>query len=203
MRGLYSVKPWFVRRLRRVEDLLVARRVSPDRLTAAAVVVSILCGAVLALGGAVEEPGLWLLVPPLAVVRLALNALDGSLARRTGSGRPFGEVMNEMGDRAADAAMLAPLGLVVSPALALGALSAALFASAAGLLGSAVAGARLSGGPMGKVDRVAVLACAAPVAALAATPQLFVIALWLILVGSIWTAVIRVVSLARTAGGER
>ena len=203
MSGLYAIKPWFVSRLRRVEDIFVARGVSPDRISLAAVVASVLCGLALALGGALGEPRLWLLVPPLALARLALNALDGSVARRLENGSPFGEVVNEMGDRAADAAMLASLGFVVTPALALGALSAALCASAAGLLGSATGGDRLSGGPMGKADRVAVIVCASVVAGATGTPTAFVVALWVVAVGSLITAFLRVSSLRRSLGGAR
>jgi len=202
MVGLYGVKPWFVRRLRRVEDIFVARGISADSISVAAVAVSLLCGLALALGGALEEPRLWLLVPPLGFVRLALNALDGSVARRVGSGRPFGEVLNEMGDRIADAAMLAPLALVATPALALGALSAVLLTSIAGLLGRAVGGARISGGPMGKADRVAVIAGASLVAGVTGERGAFLAALWLILVGALLTSLFRVRSLRHQVGGE-
>ena len=197
MSGLYSVKPWFVRRLRGIEDALVERRVSPDTLTIAAIGVSVATGAVLAAGGALSEPLLWLLVPPLGLVRLALNALDGAVARRIGGGSPFGEVMNEMGDRLGDVALIAPLAFVISPALALSALACALLASAAGVAGRSVSGVRLAGGPMGKADRVAVLAVSAGAAALTASTLPFVIAAWVIAAGSVVTMGLRIATLAR------
>ena len=33
MNGLYAIKPWYTRRLRRLVDLAVARRISPDVFT--------------------------------------------------------------------------------------------------------------------------------------------------------------------------
>jgi phosphatidylglycerophosphate synthase len=39
---------------------------------------------------------------PLAIGRLAANALDGLVARRTGLARPWGEVYNECCDRISD-----------------------------------------------------------------------------------------------------
>lgn len=197
MSGLYSVKPWFVRRLHRIEDALVERRVSPDSLTIAAVGVSAAAGALLAAGGALSEPLLWLLVPPLGLVRLALNALDGAVARRSGGGSPFGEVMNEMGDRLADVALIAPLAFVISPALALSALACALLASAAGVAGRTVAGVRLAGGPMGKADRVAVVALSAGAAALTESTLPLEIAAWAIAAGSVLTTGLRIAMLAR------
>jgi CDP-diacylglycerol--glycerol-3-phosphate 3-phosphatidyltransferase len=197
MSGLYSVKPWFVRRLRRVEDLLVERRVSPDTLSVVAVVVSVAAGAALAAGGVLSEPLLWLLVPPLGIVRLALNALDGAVARRIGGGRPFGDVMNEMSDRISDVAMLAPLAFVVEPGVAFAALTGALLASAAGCAGRAVRGDRMAGGPMGKADRVAVVAVASAAAALASSSAPLELAAWTIAGGSLLTMVARVARLSR------
>ena len=104
--GLYAVKPRFVRRLAPVEDALVARRVPADVLTAAGLGASVLAGVAIAAGAVLDEPALWLAVAPLGALRLALNALDGSVARRTGTARPFGLVLNEMADRVGDAVAL-------------------------------------------------------------------------------------------------
>lgn len=197
MIGLYSIKPWFVRRLRRIEDALVERRVSPDALTIAAVVVSALAGAAVAAGGALSQPLLWLLVPPLGLVRLALNALDGAVARRNGGGRPFGEVMNEIGDRLADVALIAPLGFVTGPVPACAALTCALLASAAGSASRLVTGERASGGPMGKADRVAVVALASAAGALSASTFPFVVGAAVIAAGSVLTMTLRLTELSR------
>lgn len=197
MRGLYSIKPWFVRRLRRAEDALVRRGASPDTLSAAAVVVSLLAGAALAVGGALEEPLWWLLVPPLGLVRLALNALDGAVARRTGGGRPFGEVVNEISDRVSDVALLGPLAFVVEPVLAFSALTCALLASAAACAGRAVTGRRVTGGVMAKADRVAVVAVAALAGSVTSSSTPLAFAAWVVALGSAATCVARLVTLSR------
>jgi CDP-diacylglycerol--glycerol-3-phosphate 3-phosphatidyltransferase len=197
MRGLYAAKPWFVRRLRGIEDILVTRNVSADALTIAAVVISLVSGVLLGLGGLLEQPALWLFVPLLGLARLALNALDGSIARRTASARPFGQVLNEMGDRLSDVALLAPLALFVPPVLALGALVMTLMASAAGLLGVGTIGARLSNGPMGKADRVAVISIASLLAVATSSHQPFVVASIVIAIGSAVTASYRLAHLRK------
>lgn len=189
--GLYSIKPWFVRKLRRLEDALVARRVHPNAITGGAVGVSVLAGAALAAGGLTHEPAWWLAIPPLALARLALNALDGAVARRTGRGGPSGMVINELGDRVSDTAMMVPAGCFVRPGLVLGAVAAGYLTSITGLLGAAARGERLQGGPMGKADRVAVLAAAAVVAALLGSPMPIVAGLWTILCGSLLTTLLR------------
>src|SRR4051794_1404096 len=109
MLGLYHIKPRFQQVLGGLADGLVARRVHPDRLTAAALGLSLLGGA--ALVGAPSPPALLLLTPPLALARTALNALDGMVARRGGWARPWGEVLNESSDRLADVALFAGVAL--------------------------------------------------------------------------------------------
>ena len=198
--GIYDIKPWFVRKLRRVEDLLVARRVSPAVITIWAVIASVAAGAALAAGGITRDYSWWFLVPPLAIVRLALNALDGSVARRTGRTSKSGAVANEMGDRAADTALIVPAAFVVSPTLALGATAAAYLTSLTGVLGMAVGTGRLNGGPMGKADRVALVALGAGVGAAAASPRPLEVTLVVLLVGCAVTIATRIRALV---GGER
>ena len=201
MSGLYSIKPWFVRRLRPREDALVERGTSPDSLTIAAVVVSATAGAAIAAGAIASRPVLWLLVPPLGLVRLALNALDGAVARRSGSVRPFGEVMNEIGDRLSDVALVAPLSFVTGPAPAFGALTCALLASAAGSAGRSVAGERAQGGPMGKADRVAVVVVAAAAGAVSGSTLPFHGAAAIVGAGSLVTMTVRLAGLSRRQAG--
>ena len=191
MMGLYSIKPWFVPRLRRVEDALVARRVSPDALTAAAVAASLAAGAAIAVGGLANHPMLWLAVPPLVLVRLALNALDGSIARRTGRARPMGAALNEIGDRVGDAAMIGAVGFVAQPALAASAVGSSFLASFTGVLALALIGRRDSGGPAGKADRAIWVATGAAAGALADSALPFTVVLWAIVAGGIVTAAAR------------
>jgi CDP-diacylglycerol--glycerol-3-phosphate 3-phosphatidyltransferase len=198
--SLYAIKPWFVARLRRIEDALVGRAVSADSLSYAAVVTSIVAGGALVTGAALDEPLVWLAVAPLCVVRLALNALDGSVARRTGTARTFGVVLNEVADRAADAALIGSLGFVVSPVLAVGAVAAAFGVSLTGVLALALTGTRATSGPMGKADRTAVVAAAATGAAVTGSTVFLVAGLTVILVGSLGTAARRVRALHREVG---
>ena len=196
--GLYALKPWFVIRLRRAEDLLSARRVAPDAVTAAGMIAGVLAGAAIALGGILNQPIVWLAVPFLAVLRLACNALDGSVARRTGTARPAGVVVNEVADRIADAALIGGAAFVVDPGLAFGAVAVAFLTSVTGVLALAVVGERATSGPMGKADRTMVVAVAA-VAAPVAGPVAFTVAAWTIVAGGIITCARRTLATARRA----
>lgn len=197
MNGVYGLKPLFVRRLRRIEDLLVAKRISPDAITIAAVGVSVAVAVVIALGGILDRPLLWICVPPLVLARLALNALDGAVARKTNRTGPFGAVLNETCDRVSDGVILGALGFVISAAVAMAACASAFLVSHAGLLAQMSTGARATTGPMGKADRLAVLSVAALVAAGSSSTAPWEFAAWIVIVGGLVTAAVRVVSIGR------
>ena len=184
---LYRLKPASARLVRPVEDLLVGAGVSPDAISASAVVIAAAGGLCLAL--AEQVPWLLLLVPFLAAARLIANILDGSVARRTGVSRPIGELWNELGDRVADVLFIGGLGLnpSVDPRLALGAVVAALLASFAGLAARAAGGRRLYLGIMAKPGRMIVLAFAAPAALVTGDGRFLTAAAVVILIGSLLT----------------
>ena len=166
-RGIYSIKPWWQRRLAGMEDWLVRHRVHPNLVTLAGVGCAGLLGA--ALAASARWPWLALAVAPLAVGRLAANALDGLVARRTGLASAFGELFNEFGDRVADTAVFVGLALnsAVFAPLAWGALVLTLLSSYLGIASKAVGSNRIFGGLLAKVDRMIYLAVFSPVALLA------------------------------------
>jgi CDP-diacylglycerol--glycerol-3-phosphate 3-phosphatidyltransferase len=189
--GIYGIKPAFQRSLRGLEDWCVARGVHPDSLTFLALALSVLGGVCLYL--APGQPLLLLAVPIVAIVRTALNALDGLVAKRTGLARAWGEVLNEFSDRLADMALLGGMTLApgVNHLLGAGAIVAVLLSSYLGILSKAAGGRRQYGGPMGKADRMILLAIAAPAGLLAPTSAVYDLFLAVVLVGALATIVLR------------
>ena len=190
--GLYRIKPEAQRLVRPLEDALVARHVSADALTVAAVPVAALGGACLALSDPI--PALLPCVPILAAIRLILNLLDGLVARRTGTTHAMGELLNELGDRVADTLFIGGLCFVtaVGSLLALSAVIAALLASYVGITARAMGVSRQYGGVMSKPGRMITLAIAAPLAFVVADRWPLVAAAWIILLGSVITLAQRV-----------
>jgi CDP-diacylglycerol--glycerol-3-phosphate 3-phosphatidyltransferase len=152
--GIYSVKPRFQRALHGAETFFVRAGVHPDQLTLSALLLSVLGAAALAASG--SAPWLLLLVPPVAVGRTALNALDGLVAKRTGLARPWGEVLNETSDRVSDVALFAGVALAPGSDALLGVatLVLMLLSSYVGTVAKAAGGRRQYGGVMGKADRM-------------------------------------------------
>jgi phosphatidylglycerophosphate synthase len=161
--GIYTIKPWWQSRLAGIESTLVKRHVHPDVITLAGVGCAGLLGA--ALFGSGQWPLLALAVPPLAVGRLAANALDGLVARHTGLARPRGEMFNECCDRISDILVFVGLAftLQVIASLAWGVLVLALLSSYVGITARAAGGKRQFSGLLAKADRMICLALFSPV----------------------------------------
>jgi len=155
---LYATKRAINRRLAPLIDRLARTGVAPDALTLAAVPVALLGG--LALLASTVVPAALLAVPPLVGLRLLLNLLDGQLARHTGRSHPRGELYNEVGDRLADVALLAPVAFLPGalPEVVLLGVLGALVGSFVGVSAQAAGGERLYRGVLSKPGRMLLLA---------------------------------------------
>jgi CDP-diacylglycerol--glycerol-3-phosphate 3-phosphatidyltransferase len=193
--GLYALKPWYADRLAGVRRGLASRGVAPGTVTAAGVGFGALAGLVLA---TVRSPPVAaVLVAALLALRLAAANLDGALARETGTSTRWGAVVNELGDRGAELAVLAGCFALAPPWLVL---LAMLFASApswVALAGAAAGAARINGGPMGKTERCLVLVV------LAAVPAYAGLLLAVLAAGSALTAAARLRVLYRVLPSTR
>jgi phosphatidylglycerophosphate synthase len=198
--GLYAIKPAFVRSLEPVTRHLAARGISPTTVTVVAVPVELAAVAAILFGH--STPALLILVPVLVVAWMALNAIDGSLARSTGAATPRGAALNELVDRFGDLLLIGAAFIIAPPSVA--------GIVAVGILGSelasaiewAITGRRVFAGPMGKPDRAATIGAGA-VLALLWQPGL-VVAFATIAAGSAVAMVVRVRHLVRsTAPGTQ
>jgi CDP-diacylglycerol--glycerol-3-phosphate 3-phosphatidyltransferase len=192
--GLYRLKPASQRIVAPVARWLVRRRVPADFVTWLAVPVGAGGGAALAASEA--APWLLWLVPAAAAIRLALNLLDGMLARATSSAHPLGELWNELADRLADVLFIGGLALhpAIDPRLPLLAVVGAVLASYAGITAKAAGGRRQYGGVMSKPGRMGTLAIVAPVAFLTGDAWWLVLGCWVILIGAILTLAQRILA---------
>lgn len=194
---LYATKAAILARLDPLVGRLAASTtVTPDRLTLAAVPVAIIGGCCLLASTAV--PVILLAVPVLATTRLVLNLLDGAVARRSGRIHARGELYNEVGDRAADIAFLAPVAFLPgasAPVVLLGVL-AAVMASFVGLAAKAAGGERLYRGILSKPGRMVLLSVCA-VAAIPVGPPAWTVFGPVLLVGAILTLIERLIVAVR------
>lgn len=157
MLSIYGLKPRFQQLLEPVVRLLFRARVTANMVTLAAVMASVLYGAAMLIWQ--QERWLFLLLPVFMFLRMALNAIDGMLARSFGQQSNLGVLLNELGDVLSDAALIVPFAFVNGATWPV--VMFALFLTAlnefVGVLGQVLAGSRRYDGPMGKSDRAFVL----------------------------------------------
>lgn len=171
---LYALKPRFQDLLRPVVAALARAGVTPNLVTILAALVSVLIGALTAWLAAWRP--IFLMIPTWLGVRMALNAIDGMLAREFHLKTVVGAYLNEIGDVVSDAALYVPFAFVL-PAGASGVglvIVLSIMTEFAGALGPAVGASRRYEGPMGKSDRALVFgALGLWVGSSAPTPEWF------------------------------
>jgi len=153
MPSIYQLKPAFQNLLRPLVRRLAASGVTANQVTLAAALLSVLLGGVLALLSHI--PWLFALLPLWMLLRMALNAIDGMLAREFAQQSKLGAYLNELCDVIADSALYLPFALlpgINAPLLVTLALLAVI-SEYAGILGPMVGATRRYDGPLGKSDR--------------------------------------------------
>lgn len=161
MASIYALKGRFQALLRPLVRRLHALGVTANQVTVAAGAVS-LAVAVLVGCGAALRPWLFALLPLWMFARMAMNAIDGMLAREFGQQSRLGAYLNELCDVVADSALYLALFAVagVHPAPLLAFVLLAALTEYAGVLGPMVGAPRRYDGPMGKSDRAFVIGAA-------------------------------------------
>lgn len=147
---VYSLKPGFQNGLRPLAAQMANWGVTPNQITAAGLGASALTGLAFALGVSNHR---WLLTAPLLLlVRMALNALDGMVAREHHQESPRGRILNEMADVGGDAIAYLPLMLLLPAAGVAIVIVLAVISEFAAVLDPQT---RHNDGPLGKSDRAA------------------------------------------------
>jgi CDP-diacylglycerol---glycerol-3-phosphate 3-phosphatidyltransferase len=168
----YALKPRFQDLLRPLVAPLPRIGVTANLVTVVAALGSIVAGAVTAWFA--DSRTVFLIIPFWLLARMALNAIDGMLAREFHQKSVLGGYLNEIGDVVSDAALYAPFALV-APFGSLGiglVIVLSIMTEFAGALGPTIGASRRYDGPMGKSDRAVVfgalalwVGCSAPIPA--------------------------------------
>ena len=190
MPSIYDLKPRFQALLRPICSRLAAKDITANQVTGAAMALSFAHGAWIWLSGA---SGWSLALLPLTLfIRMALNAIDGMLAREFDMKSRFGALFNELSDVLSDAALYLPFMLVIAPGLVALVVVLAVIVEMAGAIAPMIGSQRQYQGPFGKSDRAAFFGLGGFLLGLGILPATwFGWALWIALGLSIWTIVNR------------
>jgi CDP-diacylglycerol--glycerol-3-phosphate 3-phosphatidyltransferase len=152
MASIYDLKPKFQGLLRPVTNALARAGVTANQITVLAMLLSFAVGATIYFS---RSPRVLLLLPLVLFLRMALNAIDGMLAREHNQKTPLGAILNELGDVFSDAALYLPLALIppFDPVAMVLIVILAVITEMTGVLGVPIGASRRYDGPMGKSDR--------------------------------------------------
>lgn len=151
--SIYDLKPKFQNLLRPLVITLEQRGVTANQVTLIACAISVILGLILTALSCYHW--LFILIPIWLFVRMALNAIDGMLAREFNQKSRLGGYLNEITDVVSDAALYLPFAFVHPfDSLQIGLI---IWLSAltefCGVLGQVQGKTRRYDGPLGKSDR--------------------------------------------------
>ena len=156
-------------------------------------------------GAARGWPGGWffvLMAAVLVLVRMLCNVVDGLLAIEFDRREKAGDIFNEIPDRLQDTLFLVGAGYIAgSPAMGWVAAALAIFTSYVRTFGASLGQSQDYGGPCAKPQRMAILAVGLFTTVMAYFAQASIVVpeimLWIIIVGTALTALLRIRRLYR------
>lgn len=151
--SIYALKPAFQNLLRPLVRQLYVWGVTANQVTVLAAVVSVALGLWLAI--AVPGPAFLVLVPIWMLLRMALNAVDGMLAREFGQKSHLGAFLNEIADVISDACLYLPFALLphFQPVWVGAVIVLSVLVEMTGTVALLTGASRRYDGPFGKSDR--------------------------------------------------
>lgn len=189
---IYDLKPAFQSLLRPTCRVLARAGITANQITVAALLGSLIVGLLFGL----SPTSAWatFLIPIWLFLRMALNAIDGMLAREHNMQSEVGGILNELGDVISDTAIYLPFALVpgISPVLVVIVVLVSVLTEMAGVVAVQIGASRRYDGPMGKSDRAFSFGLLALLLGIGLEPEWWANA-GLVLVGilSAWTVVNR------------
>lgn len=154
--SVYKLKPAFQRLLRPMVRTLFRAGVNANMVTVTTCFASLSLGLWLFFTSASAHA--MLAIPVWMLLRMALNAIDGMLAREHGQMSVLGAFLNELTDIASDAALFLPFALwLPAGGFWIGCIAVlAALSECAGAIAPALGASRRYDGPLGKSDRAVV-----------------------------------------------
>ncbi|MDW2741223.1 CDP-alcohol phosphatidyltransferase family protein [Atlantibacter subterraneus] len=163
---LYDIKPKFQNLLRPLVVKFHSWGITANQVTIFAMLISVLIGILLSL---FPDPLFFICLPGYLFFRMALNAIDGMLAREYHQQTRLGAILNEAGDIISDAALYLPFACLagVSPRLVVLVVLLSWLTEFCGIVHQTLTRERNYCGPLGKSDRALLFGATGLIVALA------------------------------------
>ncbi len=154
MISVYQLKTNFQNVLRPIVEKMAKIGITANQVTIAAFLLSCIAGALVGIFYK-QTTLVFLILPVILFIRMALNAVDGMLAREHNQKSALGAILNELGDILSDVVIYVPFLYALSVDMWLIMLVAllAVISETCGIMGIQIGASRRYDGPMGKSDR--------------------------------------------------
>ncbi|MFY2152856.1 CDP-alcohol phosphatidyltransferase family protein [Mammaliicoccus sciuri] len=153
MISIYEIKPKFQQLLMPIVDWMRKIGMTPNQVTILALLLSIVTGIILSILH--ENKWIYILMPIVMFVRMALNAIDGVMAKKYQMKSHLGLLLNELGDVISDLFLFIPF-VFIAEDYGIGIMlfiSLSIISEMAGVTVQVIGSSRRYDGPMGKSDR--------------------------------------------------
>lgn len=151
--SIYEIKPKFQQLLMPIVDWMRKIGMTPNQVTILALLLSIVTGIILSIFH--ENKWNYILMPIVMFVRMALNAIDGVMAKKYQMKSHLGLLLNELGDVISDLFLFIPF-VFIAEDYGIGIMlfiSLSIISEMAGVTVQVIGSSRRYDGPMGKSDR--------------------------------------------------
>lgn len=155
--SIYEIKPKFQQLLMPIVDWMRKIGITPNQVTILALLLSIVTGIILSIFH--ENKWIYILMPIVMFVRMALNAIDGVMAKKYQMKSHLGLLLNELGDVISDLFLFIPF-VFIAEDYGIGILlfiSLSIISEMAGVTVQVIGSSRRYDGPMGKSDRAFII----------------------------------------------
>ena len=153
MISIYEIKPEFQQLLMPIVDWMRKIGMTPNQVTILALLLSIITGIILSIFH--DNKWIFILMPIVMFVRMALNAIDGVMAKKYQMKSHLGLLLNELGDVISDLFLFIPF-VFIAEDYGIGIMlfiSLSIISEMAGVTVRVIGSSRRYDGPMGKSDR--------------------------------------------------
>lgn len=157
MISIYEIKPKFQQLLMPIVDWMRKIGMTPNQVTILALLLSIVTGIILSIFH--ENKWIYILMPIVMFVRMALNAIDGVMAKKYQMKSHLGLLLNELGDVISDLFLFIPF-VFIAEDYGIGIMlfiSLSIISEMAGVTVQVIGSSRRYDGPMGKSDRAFII----------------------------------------------
>lgn len=153
MISIYNLKPRFQKILRPLCAGMVEKGITPNNITIGTAVLSVFTGLLLVLFN--SHHSFFFIMPFFMLLRMALNAMDGIIAKEFDMKTRQGAIYNELGDVISDVFLYLPFAFLpqFNSTFVFLIIILAVITEMSGILAFSIGSQRAYDGPMGKSDR--------------------------------------------------